>query len=74
MPAAARYSPAGEPSPPAPISKTLALRQFLLTLAADLIENNVPAITLYLLIGEFHVPEESSTVNGHSSIVDMDST
>ena len=61
IPAAARYSPAGEPRPPAPISRTLALAQLQLALAADVAENDVPAVTLDLLFGEFHV-----TVSRHS--------
>ena len=51
-PAAARYSDAGEPSPPAPISRTFESRRLCLAVGPDLGDEQVPAVALLLLGGQ----------------------
>ena len=58
MPAAARY----RAESPGSDQEDLGLGQFDLSLAADLVEDDVPAIALYLLFGKFHSTRLSSFV------------
>ena len=51
-PAAARYSAAGEPRPPAPSSSTFELEQLQLALLADLGQQQVALVAVALLGGQ----------------------
>ena len=71
-PAAARYIAAGEPRPPAPMQSTLPAFSSPLTVHADLRHDQMPAVALDLVVGEFGQVAMPVSRAGRSNVLESD--